>query len=117
MREKIKDPQRLADILQAIDNIFQYVGDATMDEFVKDVMRYHAVVYNIMIIGEAANMLTFDFREEHPLTPWKEITGMRNFLVHGYHHVESDIVWNVITDDLHSLRKQVVGYLKEKQPN
>ena len=48
MRERIKDPQRLADILQAIDNIFQYVGDATMDEFVKDVMRYHAVVYNIM---------------------------------------------------------------------
>ena len=42
---------------------------------------------------------------------------MRNFLVHGYHHVEPDIVWNVITDDLHSLHKQVVGYLEEIQQN
>ncbi len=36
MRERAKDPQRLADILQAIDNVFQYVGEATMDEFVAD---------------------------------------------------------------------------------
>ena len=78
-----------------------------------DAMCYHAVVYNIMIIGEAANMLTFDFREEHPTTPWKQITGMRNFLVHGYHHVENDIVWNVIEDDLYRLREQVVQYIEE----
>ena len=28
-------------------------------------MCYHAVVYNIMIIGEAANMLTKEFRNTH----------------------------------------------------
>ena len=84
-----------------------------MEEFMADAMCYHAVVYNIMIIGEAANMLTFDFREEHPATPWKQITGMRNFLVHGYHHVENDIVWNVIEDDLHRLCEQVVQYIEE----
>lgn len=100
-------------MLQAIDNIYEYVGDMSMEEFVADGMRYHAVVYNIMIIGEAANMLTFDFREEHPATPWKQITGMRNFLVHGYHHVEKDIVWKVIEDDLHRLREQVVEYITE----
>ena len=115
MRERTKDPKRLADILQAIDTIYQYVGDATMEEFVSDKMRYHAVVYNIMIIGEAANMLTFEFREEHPDTPWKSITGMRNFLVHGYHQVETDIVWNVIEDDLHKLREQVLKYQKEAE--
>lgn len=114
MRERAKDPQRLADILQAIDNVFQYVGEATMDEFVADGMRYHAVVYNIMIIGEAANMLTFEFREEHPSTPWKQITGMRNFLVHGYHQVEKDIVWKVIEDDLHQLRESASLFLHEE---
>lgn len=80
MRESRKDPQRLIDILEAIDTIFQYVGDDDMNAFVADKMRYHAVVYNIMIIGEAANMLTMEFCESHPETPWKQITGMRNFL-------------------------------------
>lgn len=65
MREPSKDPKRLADMLEAIDNVFQYVGNDDMDTFVADRMRYHAVVYNIMIIGEAANMLTFEFREQH----------------------------------------------------
>ncbi len=113
MRERTKDPKRLADILQAIDNILKYIGETTLEEFVADGMRYHAVIYNLMIIGEAANMLTFDFRKEHPDTPWKEITGMRNFLVHDYHHVEEDIVWKAIKEDLPPLREQVVGYLKE----
>jgi uncharacterized protein with HEPN domain len=117
MRERAKDPQRMEDMLQAIDNIYKYVGDATMEEFVADAMRYHAVVYNIMIIGEAANMLTFDFREEHPATPWKQITGMRNFLVHGYHHVENDIVWKVIEEDLHLLCEQFVLYIEKLKQN
>ena len=111
MREPSKDPKRLTDILEAIDTIFQYVGNDDMEAFVADRMRYHAVVYNIMIIGEAANMLTFEFRENHPETPWRQITGMRNFLIHGYHQVEKDIVWKVVEDDLHLLRPQIVGYL------
>lgn len=115
MREPLKDPKRLQDILEAIDTRFQYVGDDDMSLFVADKMRYHAVVYNIMIIGEAANLLTSEFKENHPLTPWRQITGMRNFLIHGYHQVEKDIVWKVIEEDLHVLRPQIVDYLSELQ--
>ena len=114
MREPSNDPIRLSHILEAIDNIFKYVGNDDMNAFISDRMRYHAVVYNIMIIGEAANLLTTEFREAHPETPWRQITGMRNFLIHGYHQVEKDIVWQVIVDDLHPLRDQIIEYLKEK---
>ncbi len=113
MRESIKDPKRLQDILEAIDNIFQYVGSDDMTTVTSDKMRYHAIVYNIMIIGEAANLLTVEFREAHKATPWRQITGMRNFLIHGYHQVEKDIVWQVIEEDLHLLRPQIVDYLEE----
>lgn len=113
MREEQKNPKRLQDILVAIDNVFEYVGFDSMETFVNDKVRYHAVVYNIMIIGEAANMLTEEFRQKHPKTPWRQITGMRNFLIHGYHQVEKDIVWKVIEDDLHILRPQIIEYLGE----
>ena len=39
MREPSKDPKRLTDMLEAINTIFQYVGNDDMDAFVADRMR------------------------------------------------------------------------------
>ena len=47
MREQRNDPKRLKDILQAIDTIFEYVGDRGMEEFLADKKSYHAVIYNM----------------------------------------------------------------------
>lgn len=113
MREPRNDPKRLKDILQAIDTIFQYVDGRSMEEFIADKKSYHAVIYNIMIMGEAANMLTFEFRESHPDMKWRQITNMRNFLIHGYHNVEADLVWEAISVDLLPIREKIAGYLKE----
>ena len=107
MREQRNDPKRLQDILQAIDTIFQYVDGRDMEAFVADKKSYHAVIYNIMIIGEAANMLTFEFRESHTELRWRQITNMRNFLIHGYHNVEPDFVWEAISVDLQPIRNQI----------
>jgi len=45
MREQRNDPKRLNDILQAIDTIFEYVGDRDMNTFLADKRSYHAVIY------------------------------------------------------------------------
>ena len=113
MREQRNDPKRLQDILQAIDTIFKYVDGRDMDEFLADKKSYHAVIYNIMIIGEAANMLTFEFREAHKELQWRQITNMRNFLIHGYHNVEEDLVWEAISVGLYPIREKIVKYLNE----
>lgn len=115
MREQRNDPKRLKDILQAIDAIFQYVENRSMDAFVSDKKSYHAVIYNIMIMGEAANMLTFEFRESHPEIQWKQITNMRNFLIHGYHNVEEDLVWEAISVDLPMIREHIAKYVAESE--
>ena len=113
MRERRNDPKRLKDIVQAIDTIFEYVANRSMEEFVSDKKTYHAVIYNIMIMGEAANMLTLEFRESHPEIQWRQVTNMRNFLIHGYHNVEADLVWNAISQDLMPLRDQITKCLAE----
>ena len=48
-----------------------------------------------------------------PKTPVKQITNMRNFLIHGYHNVEEDLVWEAISVDLPPIREQIVKYLEE----
>ena len=100
-------------MVQAIDTIFEYVASRSMEEFISDKMSYHAVIYNIMILGEAANMLTFEFRESHSEVQWRQVTNMRNFLIHGYHNVEEDLVWEAISKDLAPLRAHLISFLNE----
>ncbi len=76
-------------------------------------MMYYAVVKNIEIIGEASNMLTEEFRNTHPDTPWKLVNGMRNYIVHEYFQVDNNVVWDVITGDLLLLEKQIIAYIME----
>lgn len=107
MREEAKNQWRITHILEAIKRIYRYVDGQTYESFIADDMRYYAVVKNIEIIGEAANMLTFSFREQHPHIPWKAICGMRNYIVHEYFAVDEKVVWEVVTSDLPNLQSKL----------
>ena len=100
-------------MLEAIESAFDHVGERDKEAFIADKAHYHGVLYNIAVVGEAANMLTNEFRESHPNTPWKQIIGMRNFLIHDYHNVEEDFVWDVIQKDLPLLHQQIQQYIEE----
>lgn len=56
-------------------------------------------------------MLTSDFREAHPDTPWKMVKGMRNYIVHEYFQIDDLVVWDVVTNNLSPLRNQLEDYL------
>lgn len=111
MREPIRDKQRLLHILEAIDRLQTFAGNLSKDELEADVLRYYGIVKNIEIIGEAANMLTREFREGHADVNWRVIANMRNFLVHEYFRVDKDIVWSVIHKDIVELKEKVANYL------
>ena len=113
MREASRDIIRLEHIVQAIERIKRYTNGKRFDDLVKDDMMYYAVVKNIEIIGEAANLLTSEFKKEHPNTQWKLITGMRNYIVHEYFQVDNTVIWDVIQNDLPLLENQIQDYLKE----
>lgn len=113
MREPSKDIIRLQHIQQAIERVKRYTSGKVFEDFVSDDMMYYAVVKNIEIIGEAANMLTEDFRNKHPQTPWKMVMGMRNYIVHEYFQVDNNVVWEVITIDLPVLENQIILYINE----
>ena len=115
MREQVRDIERLVHIEASIGHVMDFLEGKTFEEMKSDVMCYHAVVYNIMIIVEAANMLTKEFREEHTGTPWRNIIDMRNVLVHGYYTASSLFIWETYTNDLGPLLEQVKGYIAELQ--
>ena len=113
MREAIRDIDRLRHIDECIEHISDYLSGKSFEDMKADMMCYHAVVYNIMIIGEAANLLTKDFRDSHPEVPWRDIVDMRNALVHGYITTNPQLVWETYTSDLPLLHKQIAQYIDE----
>ena len=113
MREQSRDLERLRHIVDSIAHIEDFLRGKSLEQMKDDVMCYHAVVYNIMIIGEAANMLTNEFRDRHSETPWRQIIDMRNVLVHGYYTTSPLFVWETYTNDLPLLKQQVEKFISE----
>lgn len=113
MREQVRDLGRLEHILEAIQDALEFGRDATPESLAIDKMRYFAIVKNIEIIGEAAYMLSMEFKRDHPDTEWNTIIRMRHVLVHGYYQVSYDEIVAVITKDLQPLYEQITSYIGE----
>jgi len=75
-------------------------------------MVQSAVVRQIEVIGEAAKNISRDIRAHHPEVPWKEITAMRNILIHEYFQVDLSILWKSATEDIPNLKSQIQRIIK-----
>jgi uncharacterized protein with HEPN domain len=50
-----------------------------------------------------------------PNIPWQDIIDMRNYLIHHYHKINYNIVWDTVKFDLTDLKirvKQILEKLK-----
>lgn len=111
MREEIRDKGRLEHILASINNIYQFKQGRTDEQIINDSMCYYAIIYQLVVIGETSNLLTKEFRTSHPDTAWRQIIGMRNFIIHGYDIVDAKEIINVLKNDLPILKQQIESYL------
>lgn len=100
MREPARDKGRLADILEAAAYIKQFTDGVQYSSFLSDKLRYFAVLKNVEIVGEAAYMLSSEFKELHPDIPWSQMIKMRHVLVHGYSSVLPEVLWETATIEI-----------------
>lgn len=94
-------------ILDAIEQIEQYVESLDRSAFVESELHQDAVMRQLEIIGEASRQLSESFRDNHSSIPWHAIIGMRNRVAHDYLGVDLDVVWDVVNHDLPELRRDV----------
>jgi len=85
----------IEDIIESGQKILDYTIGLTFDEFISDTKTIDAVVRNFEIIGEAANRLPQEFKDQHPDIDWKKIKGFRNRIVHDYFGIDYSIVWQI----------------------
>ena len=89
-----RTPQLLLDdILESARKIIAYTEGFTFEQFIADDKTIDAVIRNFEIIGEAANRLPEEARDQYPGIDWHRIRGFRNRIVHDYMGIDYKIVW------------------------
>ena len=90
----------IEDILDSSKAIKEYIDGMTFDEFVSDRKTYSATIREYIIIGEAVSSLIDIAEEKIPDYPWRMIKDFRNFIVHEYFGVDGKIIWDLTTQEL-----------------
>ena len=66
----------LCDIREACRRIAGYVEGHDLQTFTSDDRTIRAVLYDLVVIGEAAKGINDTTRKTHPEVPWKEMAGL-----------------------------------------
>ncbi len=98
-----RDQQSIKDIWDAAQEILTFTKGMDYEALEADRRTQVAILYEIIVIGEAANRLSDSFRSEHSHIPWKDIIGMRNILAHQYETVDAEVVWDAVSNDVPEL--------------
>jgi uncharacterized protein with HEPN domain len=99
----LRDAALLLDMLLAARDAKGFVEGMDEAAFVASRLHQNAVIRALEVIGEAAGKVSTATQTAHPEILWRDITGMRHRLIHGYGDVRMDIVWNVVQSRLDPL--------------
>jgi uncharacterized protein with HEPN domain len=83
----------------AAQQILDYTAGGDAASFSVDLRTQQAVLFNFVVLGEAAAKLMEhhgDFLGQHPEVPWRSIRDMRNQVAHGYFAIDLGVVWQTI---------------------
>jgi len=101
----------LEDTLNAMEKAELFITDMTYEEFLKDEKTIFAVIRAIEVIGEALKHVPSELRQKFSDIPWRDITGMRDILVHEYFGVDLETVWETVKTDIPSIKPPIVELL------
>ncbi len=103
------DRERLEDLAEAIGAIRAHIATrASRDERLKR----DAILYNLMIVGEAVKGLSEETKARRPEIPWRQIAGLRDLLAHEYFRIDVKEIEKVVERDLAPLEDAVQKLLR-----
>ena len=104
-----RSPRKLyEDILQAISELELFCKDKDIDDFLQDRQLQLTAERELEIIGEALSRLRREFPDDADTIPdIHKIVGLRNVLAHGYDVLDYEILWDVIVNRMHILKKSI----------
>ena len=103
----IDDSTRVKHTLDASRQALKFISERNRPDLDSDQMLTFALVRAIEITGEAARLVSDEFKSNHPEISWIDIIGMRNRVIHEYFDIDLNVVWDTVISDIPSLIEQL----------
>lgn len=103
----------LVDMLDACRFLLEVTAGKTMQDYETDRTFRSAIERELQNIGEALRQLaSHDPDTAAKISEHERIIRFRHALVHGYDSVKPELVWDIITNKLVTLRDELEGMLR-----
>ena len=109
------DINLLEHILESCAIISRRVGGIDRAAFAVNDVLLDSIVRQIENIGEAARLISPEFKNKHPAVPWPLIQAMRNRLIHAYWATDAGAVWETAANEIPVLTAQIKAIIAKEQ--
>jgi len=111
---KRSDNYLINDIKESIKSIEEYISELKNKEnFLSNRRMQKLMIYEIIMIGEAAAKISIETKNNYQNINWREISDMRNFLIHEYYEVSNNIIWETANKDIPKLKENIYSIKTE----
>ena len=100
----------LIHILECIEKTERFLKSKNQQQDLE--MIDDAIIRNLQIMSESTQRLSDKIKLSIHDIPWREISDFRNKLVHDYLGIDLEIIYDVIENELPSLKIKVLEILK-----
>ena len=111
---RLSEIEFIRHIAAECDYLLMESSSNTYDDFIGNQRLSKAVCRSLEIIGEASTKISPDFRSKYPLVPWREMSDLRNRIIHHYFGIDYDIVWDTVVSEIPILHEHITFILEQE---
>jgi len=121
------DDALILDILRHIDDILNTLIDGTKDipeldtlpKSADGVLRLNGICMCLLVVGEELKKIDKQTNKQlllqYPSIPWQDIIGMRDIIAHHYFEIDTDIISDILRNDIPPLSEIVKQMITDLQ--
>ena len=103
MQSENRELSYLWDMREAALEIVTFMKNIKFVQFEKKKTLRYAVERQLLVIGEAANHISPQYRKKHPEIAWAQLIALRNILAHEYGETLVGRVWLAAAESVPAL--------------
>ena len=100
------------DILEEIHLVIEFTQGMTFDDLLSDIKTQRAIEKCLGNMGEASKKIPDSIRKKYPEIPFKQMSQMREIVVHDYDGINYMIIWDTVTRELPPLEERIESLLQ-----
>lgn len=97
----------LKKMIEYIDKTLRYTDGCDFQSFSNNEEKVDATIFAISQIGELVKNISKGTMKKYPNIEWIVIKNLRNKIVHDYEGIKLNLIWDIVTNDIVQLKKDL----------